>query len=55
MAIALVLLVALVTSFGGDANRAMPSWAQSVRQGADACRSKEVGEATVFITPEVGA
>jgi hypothetical protein len=52
VAIAAVLLVAIVTSFGGDANRDMPSWAQSLREDAAACRAKDATEATVAISPE---
>jgi hypothetical protein len=52
IATAVVLLVATVTSFGGDANRDMPSWANSLREGAATCRSKGGTDATVFITPE---
>lgn len=52
IAVAVVLSVALVTSFGGDANRDMPSWANSVRAGAAACRAKHATDATIVITPE---
>jgi hypothetical protein len=52
IATAVVLLVGLVTSFGGDANRDMPSWANSLREGAVSCRNKGGTDATVFITPE---
>lgn len=52
MATAAVLLIALVTSFGGNAHRQMPSWPQSLREGAVDCRSEDAEDATVFITPE---
>jgi hypothetical protein len=52
MATAAVLLTALVTSFGGDAHRQMPSWPQSLREGAVDCRAGAAADATVFITPE---
>jgi hypothetical protein len=52
VALAVVLVVALVTSFGGDANREMPSWANSLRDGAVACRATRAADATIFITPE---
>jgi hypothetical protein len=52
LATAAVLLVGLVTSFGGDAHREMPSWANSLREGAANCRSEGGTDATVFITPE---
>jgi hypothetical protein len=47
-----VLLVGLVTSFGGDAHREMPSWANSLREGASSCRREGSTDAIVFITPE---
>jgi hypothetical protein len=47
-----VLLGALVTSFGGDAHRQMPSWSQSVRQAAARCHARDSTEERVFITPE---
>lgn len=52
LATAAVLLTALVTSFGGDANRQMPSWPESLRQAAAQCRAGGVTEATVFVSPE---
>lgn len=52
IALGLVLAVAIATSFGGNAHREMPSWAQSVREGEGTCRSNKVTEATFFITPE---
>lgn len=49
-----VLLVAIVTSFdvsyGGA--RAMPPWDESLREGAAACRSRDISEVQVFISPE---
>jgi hypothetical protein len=51
-ATAAVLLIALVTSFGGDAHRQMPSWPQSLREGAAECRAENAEDATVFTTPE---
>jgi hypothetical protein len=47
-----VLLLAIVTSFGGDANREMPSWSGSVRGAAVLCHDRNVSEITVFVTPE---
>lgn len=47
-----VLVLAMVTSFGGDANRDMPSWARSVRDGATECRTQHLQGATFSITPE---
>jgi hypothetical protein len=51
-ATAAVLLIASATSFGGDADREMPSWANSLREGAASCRAEGGADATVFITPE---
>jgi len=52
VAIVAVLLLGLVTSFGGDANRKMPSWSRSVRNGAVLCHDRNVSDVTVFVTPE---
>jgi hypothetical protein len=51
-AVAIVLTLAIVTSFGGDANREMPSWSASVREAAVLCQKRNISAATVFITPE---
>ena len=51
-ATALVLSIAIVTSFGGDANREMPSWSASVRDAAVLCHERNISEVPVFITPE---
>jgi hypothetical protein len=51
-AVALVLSIAIVTSFGGDADREMPSWSRSVEDAATLCHERNISEATVFITPE---
>lgn len=48
----LVLMLAMVTSFGGNAHREMPSWSTSVRNGATLCHQRNISEATVFISPE---
>ncbi len=47
-----VLLLALVTSFGGDAHREMPSWVGSVRGAATRCHERNISGVTVFVTPE---
>jgi hypothetical protein len=47
-----VMVIAMVTSFGGDAHREMPSWRTSLEAGAAECRKGDISEATVFITPE---
>ncbi len=52
VATAAVLLLAIVTSFGGNANREMPSWSGSVRGAATLCHNRNISEATVFVTPE---
>ena len=52
VAVGVVLAVAMVTSFGGDAGRQMPSWKESVREGAAECRTKGLEAATVLISPE---
>lgn len=52
IALGLLLTVALVTSFGGNAHREMPSWHASLIAGAAECRKQDIAEATVFITPE---
>lgn len=51
-AVAAVLLTAIVTSFGGDANRQMPSWSGSVRGAAVLCHDRNISEARVFVAPE---
>jgi hypothetical protein len=52
IALGLAMAVALVTSFGGNAHREMPSWHASLIAGATECREQAVAEATVFISPE---
>jgi hypothetical protein len=52
VATAAVLLLAVVTSFGGDANREMPSWSGSVRGAAALCHNRNISAATVFVSPE---
>lgn len=52
MATAAVLVIAIVTSFGGDANREMPSWRASLRQGAVECRARGGESEPIPITPE---
>lgn len=47
-----VMAVAMVTSFGGNAHREMPSWRASLEAGAAECRKHDIETATVFITPE---
>jgi hypothetical protein len=47
-----ILLLAVITSFGGDANRDMPSWSKSLRTAAELCRRKDAPEARVFVSPE---
>jgi hypothetical protein len=51
-AVAAVGLLAIVTSFGGDANREMPSWSGSVRGGAVLCHDRNISEVTLFVSPE---
>jgi hypothetical protein len=51
VAIAGVLAIAIVTSFGGNANREMPPWEQSLREGAAKCRRGGAGEAPISIAP----
>lgn len=52
LALAAVLVVAIVTSFGGDAHREMPSWSGSVRGAAVLCHDRNISDAKVFVTPE---
>lgn len=52
LAIAAVLLAAIVTSFVGDANRDMPSWARSLEAAAERCRRDDASEERLFIAPE---
>jgi hypothetical protein len=52
VAVTAVLLLAIVTSFGGDANREMPSWSGSVRGGAVLCHNRNISEVTLFVSPE---
>ncbi len=52
VATAAVLAVAMVTSFGGDAGRQMPSWSQSLRTAAAECRTRGLEAATVRISPK---
>ncbi len=52
VAVAVVLLVAIVTSFGGDANRDMPPWGKSLRSAAERCRRDGASEGRLFISPE---
>jgi hypothetical protein len=51
-ATATVLLIAIVTSFGGNAHREMPSWSGSVRGAAVLCHDRNLSETVVFLTPE---
>jgi hypothetical protein len=51
IAISGMLVIAIVTSFGGDAGRQMPSWPQSLREGSAKCRRTGAGEAVVPIAP----
>jgi hypothetical protein len=52
LATGVVLLVAVVTSFGGDAGRAMPSWSKSLETQAAWCRQEGAAEARIFTAPE---
>lgn len=51
VATAVVLAVAVVTSFGGDANRDMPSWRGSLRLGAAECRARGAESEPIPISP----
>jgi hypothetical protein len=52
IAVAAVMLVAIGTSFGGNADRNMPPWAKSLRTGAERCRREGASEAQLLIAPE---
>lgn len=51
VATAVVLVLAMITSFGGDANRDMPSWRGSLRQGAAECRAQGAESEPIPISP----
>ncbi|HSC20364.1 MAG TPA: hypothetical protein VLC07_01405, partial [Solirubrobacterales bacterium] len=51
IATAVVLLVAVGTSFDVSEGREMPPWGESLRKAAAACRSEGLAEVPIEISP----